>query len=91
MLIFINSEVILMFFKILAKLIYKVSPPINCFRTYIYLVIGHYLINNNSIEFYTYLTNNHNGNFIEWFQPYVTGMEYVTNKFALYLYNYLAN
>ena len=53
-----------MFFKVLIKIVYKISQSHNGLRTYIYLVLGHYLMYNNVFDFYTDLTNLHNGNFI---------------------------
>lgn len=58
----------------------KISPPVNTLRCFIYLAINHFMLTRSSAESYQMFTNAVGGSFVEWFEPFVFSMQYVSSK-----------
>ena len=70
----------------------KVSPPINSLRCFLYLTLTHYILTcPNATDAYHLLSAPFNGNFIEWFEPFLNSMQYVSSKEVSYPFSYIVN
>ena len=58
----------------------SVSPPINNLRCFLYLAINHYILSTPASEAYQLFTTATAGSFVEWFEPFLFSMQFVSAK-----------
>ena len=63
----------------------SVSPPINHLRCFLYLTINHFILTTSGGEAYQMFTNAFGGNFVDWIEPFLFSMQFVSSKDASYV------
>jgi hypothetical protein len=58
----------------------SISPPINNLRCFLYLAFNHFILSTPAIEAYQLFTNAAGGNFVEWLEPFLFSMQFVSTR-----------
>lgn len=77
-----SLEIFRIFFRELAVLQLKISPQANALRTFLFLMFGQHLLNNSAADLFQFFTHC-SDSLASWLLPFLWGMHFVTNKFAL--------
>lgn len=77
-----HLEIFRIFFRELSVLQLKISPQANALRTFLFLMFGQHLLNNSAADLFQFFTNC-SDSLGSWLLPFLWGMHFVTNKFAL--------